>query len=49
MYFLGLCYTTPGDYLDNGELLASHLCHLWGFPLLSTHYTLSMAYQLLKV
>ena len=37
--------TTPGDYLDHGQLLAARLSLLWGLKLLGSKYTLEGAYS----
>ena len=41
--------TTPGHYLDQGQLLAAKLCKMWGLDLLSTKYALEAAYDIMKV
>jgi len=41
--------TTPGDCLEEGQLLAARLCTLWGHKLLATKYALEAAYDIMKV
>ncbi len=44
-----LTQTTPGDYLESGQLLAAQLCRLWHLPLLVTRYSLEGAFDAVKV
>ena len=47
--YISTMQTTPGEFLKNGELYAAHTCDMWGLSVLASHYTTTLAYQLLKV
>ena len=41
--------TTPGDYLEQGRVLAATLCSLWGLRLAATRYALEALHGIVEV
>ena len=48
MWYL-LPQTTPGDYLDEGRVLAAQLCRLWGLELPAIFHALEAAHGTVEV
>lgn len=41
--------TTPGDYLDEGRILAAVVCSLWGLRLPASRYALEALHGIIQV
>ena len=41
--------TTPGDYLENGQILSAKICKLWGLKLWGAKYLIEAGFEKIKV
>lgn len=44
-----LSQTTPGDYLENGQILSAKMCKLWGLKLWGVKYIIEAGFEKIKV
>lgn len=50
IHVTALCHqTTPGDYLDEGRVLAAAVCCLWGLTLPASRYVLEALHGIVQV